>query len=104
MKIIFISVAILLFPILSIAGLDKDLNDNLSKSRCVQSWKYDRSAFKLYLNPYACKENESSAAILTVRYMFESNNHTFPERIKIYNSAGEDMGSYPFENIPSLVK
>ncbi|MDO8283197.1 MAG: hypothetical protein Q7U10_11355 [Thermodesulfovibrionia bacterium] len=84
------------------AGVDDALQKNLSKSDCVQSWKYNKSAFKLYLNTDSCEDNETTAVLVTIRYLFESNNHTFPKKIEVFNSVGKEMGSYPFENIPSL--
>ena len=99
-----ITLIVLLLPSQSIAGVDNDLSRNLSKSMCIHSWKYDKSAFKLYLNPALCKKNETTAILLTIRYIFESNGSEFPKRIEIYTNYGKQLGSYPFENIPSLVK
>jgi hypothetical protein len=88
----------------NMAGVDYDLNNNLSKSKCIHSWKYNESAFRLYLNTALCKENETSAALLTIRYIFESDRSKFPKRIEIYNNYGKQLASYPFENIPSLTE
>ncbi|PXF50650.1 MAG: hypothetical protein C4B57_11865 [Deltaproteobacteria bacterium] len=86
------------------SDINDDLNNNLSKSKCIHSWKYNKSTFKLYLNTALCKENETSAALLAIRYIFESNKSKFPKRIEIYTNYGKQLASYPFENIPSLVK
>jgi hypothetical protein len=101
---VLVLVIVLLFPVAAMAGVDNDLQKNLSKSNCIQTWKYNKSAFKLYLNTGLCKENETTAALLTIRYLFESNKAKFPSRIIIYNAlTGKEMANYPFKNIPSLM-
>jgi len=80
-----------------------ELHNNLSKSKCVSSWDYNSSAFKLYLNTALCKDKEATAVLLTIRHIFESNNSKFPKLIKIYSISGESLGSYPFEDTPSLI-
>lgn len=84
------------------AALDRDLQGNLGGSRCISSWKYDRFAFKLYFNEYNCKKGETTAALLAVRYIFDSNNQALPDRIEVYNLSGDNLGRYPFRDIPSL--
>jgi hypothetical protein len=101
---VLVLVIVLLFPVAAMAGVDNDLQKNLSKSNCIQTWKYNKSAFKLYLNTGLCKENETNVALLTIRYLFESNKAKFPSRIIIYNAlTGKEMANYPFKNIPSLM-
>jgi len=95
---------VIIFPLRSIAGVDEDLKKNLNKSECIHSWTYNKSAFKLYLNPERCKKNEAPAALLAIRYIFEANNKKFPKRIEIFNNRGNKIDSYPFERIPSLTK
>ena len=103
-KAIFTLILIFLFPTFTFAGVDNELQKNLSKSNCIQTWKYNKSAFKLYLNTGLCKENETTAALLTIRHIFESNKAKFPSKIIIYNSmSNKVLGSYPFKNIPSLM-
>ena len=101
-KLLSIMALTLVIPVLSIAGVNQDLKENLGKSKCIDSWTYNESAFKLYFNPSLCKKKESTATLLTIRYLFESNNHSFPERIELYNNSGVDMESYPFTHIPDL--
>ena len=94
----------LLFPLIVYAGLDDDLNGNLTnKTNCLKSWQYNKSAFNIYFDANQCKKGEATAALLTVRYIFESNNATFPKNIVIDFGDGT-VESYPFSNIPSLTK
>ena len=104
MKILFfILTTSLLIPISVLAGVDDDFNKNLGNHPCVHSWEYNKTAFKIYLNPLKCKDGDTTATLLTIRYIFESNNAKFPKRIEIYNNLGKKLESYPFENIPSLI-
>jgi hypothetical protein len=41
----------LLVPLLVSAGMDEDLKKNLSKSKCIKSWQYNKSVFKIYFDP-----------------------------------------------------
>jgi hypothetical protein len=70
-------------------GVDDELTNNLSKSKCVKSWEHNSSTFKLYLNTALCKDQEASATLLTIRYIFESNKSKFPKGIEIYDNHGE---------------
>lgn len=90
------------FPLFSIGGVDEDLKNNLGNHDFIHSWKYNKSAFKLYFNYESCKEGQAAATLLTIRNIFEANNKNFPKRIEIYNKRGDKMLSYPFENIPSI--
>ena len=93
----------LLIPLLVSAGVDDDLKKNLGKSRCIKSWHYNKSVFKIYFDPNQCKQKEPTATLLTVRYIFESNKAKFPKQIEIDYGNGP-VDSYPFSNIPSLNK
>jgi hypothetical protein len=101
---IVVAAMILIFPVFALAGVDDELTKNLNKTECVHSWQYNKSAFKLYLSSSLCKENETTATLLTIRYIFEANKSKFPKKIEIYTDYGKQLASYPFKNIPSLVK
>lgn len=104
MKILFIILTIsLLIPTPLLAGVDDDLNKNLGNHPCVHSWGYNKAAFNIYLNPLYCKDGDTTATLLTIRFIFESNNAKFPKRIEIFNNLGKKLESDPFENIPSLI-
>jgi len=82
--------------------VDNELKNSLSQSKCVSSYKYDDSAFILYLNLNLCKEKETLAILLTIRNTFEINKREFPKLIEAYTISGELLVSYPFKNIPTL--
>ena len=103
-KIVLILVAVPILGVLSFAGVEDDLKGNMSKTKCIHSWNYDKSAFRVYFNTELCKKNEGAATLLTVRYVFESNKKKFPRKIEVYNNNGNLIDSYPFERIPSLAK
>ncbi len=83
-------------------SVNRDLAKNLNGNTCIHAWEYNKSAFKLSLNTAFCKKYETTAILITIRYIFESDGSKFPKRIKLYSSSGEKLGSYPFKNIPSL--
>ena len=89
---------------LSIAGVDEELKKKLEKHDFIHSWTYNKSAFKLYINPEHYKENQAPAALLTIRYIFEVNKKKFPKRIEVFDNRGNRISSYPFERIPSIAK
>ncbi len=101
--VLFASVVFLAHPVLSIAGVDAELKNNLSKTNCIKSWKYNKSVFKLHLNPENCKENEAVAVLLAIRSIFELNNAEFPKNIEIHYGNSPKPDLYPFSRIPSLV-
>lgn len=92
-------------PLVCFASLDSDLNNNLlHKSKCIESWKRNKTTFKLYLNSNYCKQNDATAALLTVRALYESNNVKLPKNVEIHYGNGGKPDIYPFSNIPSLMK
>ncbi len=94
----------LLFPFIAFAGLDDDLNRNLTnKTKCLKSWHRDKQAFKLYFDGSQCKQGEATTVLLTVRAIYESDNARFPKKVVIDYGDGR-VESYPFSNIPSLTK
>ncbi len=102
MRIFIVWMIILFIPLTALAGnIDKELKKQLSHTKCIKSWNYDYSAFRIFFSPYDCKPQECSAALLTVRYIFESNKAKFPQKIII--DTGSEVQSYPFVNIPTLV-
>ena len=82
--------------------VDNELKNSLSQSKCVSSYKYDDSAFILYLNLNQCKGKKTSAILKTIRNTFEINKREFPKLIEAYTISGELLVSYPFKNIPTL--
>ncbi len=83
-------------------AVDEELTKQLGHTACIRSWEYSRKGFKIYFFPYNCKPKEITAAILTVRYIFESNKANFPDIITADLGNGE-VQSYPFSNIPTLI-
>jgi hypothetical protein len=94
---------ILFLPLFAYSGVDDELNRNLSKSKCVKTWRYDKSAFRIYFNTKECKQKEPTAVLMAVRYIFESNKAKFPKRIEVDYGNGP-IDSFPFAKIPSLTK
>jgi hypothetical protein len=103
LRIFVIWIILLFIPLTSFASaVDKELDKQLGHTSCIKSWKYDKAAFRIYFSPNNCKSGECSAALLTIRYIFESNKATFPKKIIIDLGNGE-VQSYPFKNIPTLI-
>lgn len=50
-----------------------------------------------------CDEGEPTAILLTIRYLYESNNEKFPKYIVVKYSHGITE-KYPFTNIPSMIE
>ena len=102
MRIFIVWLVILFIPLTLFAGnIDKELKKQLGHTKCIKTWNHDRSAFRIFFSPYECKPQECSAALLTVRYIFESNKTKFPKEIII--DTGSEVQSYPFTNIPTLI-
>ena len=101
MRIFIILLITLLCPLLVFAGIDDDFNKNLNKSKCIKSWKHTASVFKLYFNADYCNQGEPTAALMTIRYIYEANHTKFPKKIEVDYGNGI-VDSYPFTNIPSL--
>ena len=67
----------------------------------IKSWKHTASVFKLYFNADYCNQGEPTAALMTIRYIYEANHTKFPKKIEVDYGNGI-VDSYPFTNIPSL--
>ena len=102
-KLFIIAICILILPQYLLADLENDLKKNLDKSKCLESWNYTNNSFTISMKESRCDEGEPTAILLTIRYLYESNNEKFPKYIVVKYSHGITE-KYPFTNIPSMIE